>query len=208
MKKWTLAIAIAMSVCLFLTACSNQADTTSDTGNENNTSGISASMGKPVEIVFPEQFEALSNYDDEKLAKYLKENSDGNYQKIECIDGQVHMLVTQEELTYWKNYATENVEKQKTTLTNVNEKYDAYCNDAYNTINMYFDQNLSFKQLFSYVGKTAIYCAMYQIFDGNPDYSLYLNIYNVDTGKLVVGANLMNEEVSFTDEDWEKSFSE
>ena len=208
MKKWTLAIAIAMSVCLFLTACSNQADTTSDTGNENNTSGINASMGKPVEIVFPEQFEALSNYDDEKLAKYLKENSDGNYQKIECIDGQVHMLVTQEELTYWKNYATENVEKQKTTLTNVNEKYDAYCNDAYNTINMYFDQNLSFKQLFSYVGKTAIYCAMYQIFDGNPDYSLYLNIYNVDTGKLVVGANLMNEEVSFTDEDWEKSFSE
>lgn len=45
---------------------------------------------------------------------------------------------------------------------------------------------------------------MYQILDGNPDYSIYLNIYNVDTGKLVVGGNLMNEEVSYTDEDWEK----
>ena len=33
-----------------------------------------------------------------------------------------------------------------------------------------------------------------------------LNIYNVDTGKLVVGGNLMNEEVSYTDEDWEKTF--
>lgn len=54
--------------------------------------------------------------------------------------------------------------------------------------------------------KTAIYCAMYQILDGNPDYSIYLNIYNVDTGKLVVGGNLMNEEVSYTDEDWEKTF--
>ena len=32
------------------------------------------------------------------------------------------------------------------------------------------------------------------------------NIYNVDTGKLVVGGNLMNEEVSYTDEDWEKTF--
>ena len=46
---------------------------------------------------------------------------------------------------------------------------------------------------------------MYQILDGNPDYSIYLNIYNVDTGKLVVGGNLMNEEVSYTDEDWEKT---
>ena len=26
------------------------------------------------------------------------------------------------------------------------------------------------------------------------------------TGKLVVGGNLMNEEVSYTDEDWEKTF--
>ena len=80
------------------------------------------------------------------------------------------------------------------------------CNDSYNTINMYYDQELPFKKAFSCVGKTAIYCAMYQILDGNPDYSIYLNIYNVDTGKLVVGGNLMNEEVSYTDEDWEKTF--
>ena len=40
---------------------------------------------------------------------------------------------------------------------------------------------------------------------GNADL-IYLNIYNVDTGKLVVGGNLMNEEVSYTDEDWEETF--
>lgn len=91
-------------------------------------------------------------------------------------------------------------------LTGINQKYDVCCNDSYNTINMYYDQELSFKKAFSCVGKTSIYCAMYQILDGNPDYSIYLNIYNVDTGKLVVGGNLMNEEVSYTDEDWEKTF--
>lgn len=32
-----------------------------------------------------------------------------------------------------------------------------------------------------------------------------LNIYNVNTGKLVVGGDLMNEEISYTDEDWEKT---
>ncbi len=44
-----------------------------------------------IKIVFPEQFEGLSGYDEEALVDYLKENSDGNYQKIECIDGQVNM---------------------------------------------------------------------------------------------------------------------
>lgn len=51
-----------------------------------------------------------------------------------------------------------------------------------------------------------MHCAMYQIFDGDTDYSIYLNIYNVDTGKLVVGGDLMNEEVSYTEEDWKKTF--
>lgn len=159
-----------------------------------------------IEIVFPEQFEGLSGYDEEALVDYLKENSDGNYQKIECIDGQVNMVATQEEIEYWKGYVEKHIDDQKAVLTGINQKYDMCCNDSYNTINMYYDQELSFKKAFSCVGKTAIYCAMYQILDGNPDYSIYLNIYNVDTGKLVVGGNLMNEEVSYTDEDWEKTF--
>ena len=143
---------------------------------------------------------------EEALVDYLKENSDGNYQKIECIDGQVNMVATQEEIEYWKGYVEKHIDDQKAVLTGINQKYDMCCNDSYNTINMYYDQELSFKKAFSCVGKTAIYCAMYQILDGNPDYSIYLNIYNVDTGKLVVGGNLMNEEVSYTDEDWEKTF--
>ena len=120
--------------------------------------------------------------------------------------GQVNMVATQEEIEYWKGYVEKHIDDQKAVLTGINQKYDMCCNDSYNTINMYYDQELSFKKAFSCVGKTAIYCAMYQILDGNPDYSIYLNIYNVDTGKLVVGGNLMNEEVSYTDEDWEKTF--
>lgn len=115
------------------------------------------------------------------------------------------MVATQEEIAYWKRYVEKHIDDQKVVLTSINKTYDIYCNDSYNTINMYYNQELSFKKAFSIVGKTAIYCAMYQILDGNPDYSIYLNIYNVDTGKLVVGGNLMNDEVSYTDEDWEKT---
>ena len=187
---------------------SKEIDTVTESVNEKESNVIKnpTVLEDTIEIVFPEQFEGLSGYDEEALVDYLKENSDGNYQKIECIDGQVNMVATQEEIEYWKGYVEKHIDDQKAVLTGINQKYDMCCNDSYNTINMYYDQELSFKKAFSCVGKTAIYCAMYQILDGNPDYSIYLNIYNVDTGKLVVGGNLMNEEVSYTDEDWEKTF--
>ena len=208
MKKYTFAVLAVMLAYTSLTACSKEAGTVMESVSEGKSSATENStvLEDTIEIVFPEQFEALSGYDEEALADYLKENSEGNYQKIECVDGQVNMAATQEEIEYWKGYAEKHIDDQKAVLTDINQKYDAYCNDSYDTINMYYDQKLSFKDAFSYVGKTAIYCAMYQIFDGGPDYSIYLNIYNVDTGKLVVGGDLMNEEVSYTDEDWEKTF--
>lgn len=208
MKKRTLTVLVVVLVCTFLTACSKEIDTVTESVNEKESNVIKnpTVLEDTIEIVFPEQFEGLSGYDEEALVDYLKENSDGNYQKIECIDGQVNMVATQEEIEYWKGYVEKHIDDQKAVLTGINQKYDVCCNDSYNTINMYYDQELSFKKAFSCVGKTAIYCAMYQILDGNPDYSIYLNIYNVDTGKLVVGGNLMNEEVSYTDEDWEKTF--
>lgn len=201
MKKYTITLLTVVLVCTFLTACSQKANEKKHNTIENPT--VSQDT---IKIVFPKQFESLSGYTEEALIDYLKKNSDGNYQKIECIDGQVNMVATQEEIAYWKRYVEKHIDDQKVVLTSINKTYDIYCNDSYNTINMYYDQELSFKKAFSVVGKTAIYCAMYQILDGNPDYSIYLNIYNVDTGKLVVGGNLMNDEVSYTDEDWEKTF--
>lgn len=201
MKKYIITLLTVVLVCTFLTACSQKANEKKHNVIENPTASQDT-----IKIVFPKQFESLSGYTEEALVDYLKKNSDGNYQKIECIDGQVNMVATQEEIEYWKGYVEKHIDDQKVVLTSINKTYDIYCNDSYNTINMYYNQDLSFKKAFSFVGKTAIYCAMYQIFDGNPDYSIYLNIYNVDTGKLVVGGNLMNDEVSYTDEDWGKTF--
>lgn len=75
----------------------------------------------------------MSGYDEEALVDYLKENSDGNYQKIECIDGQVNMVATQEEIEYWKGYVEKHIDDQKAVLTGINQKYDVCCNDSYNT---------------------------------------------------------------------------
>ena len=135
MKKRTLTVLVVALVCTFLTACSKEIDTMTESVNEKESSVIEnpTVLEDTTEIVFPEQFEALSGYDEEALVDYLKENSDGNYQKIECIDGQVNMVATQEEIEYWKGYVEKHIDDQKAVLTGINQKYDVCCNDLYNT---------------------------------------------------------------------------
>jgi len=135
MKKRTLIVLVVVLVCTFLTACSKEIDTVTESVNEKESSVIKnpTVLEDTIEIVFPEQFEGLSGYDEEALVDYLKENSDGNYQKIECIDGQVNMVATQEEIEYWKGYVEKHIDDQKAVLTGINQKYDMCCNDSYNT---------------------------------------------------------------------------
>ena len=139
MKKRTLTVLVVVLVCTFLTACSKEIDTVTESVNEKESSVIKnpTVLEDTIEIVFPEQFEGLSGYDEEALVDYLKENSDGNHQKIECIDGQVNMVATQEEIEYWKGYVEKHIDDQKAVLTGINQKYDMCCNDSYNTINKY-----------------------------------------------------------------------
>ncbi|MFQ8894669.1 MAG: hypothetical protein ACLR6Z_06525 [Dorea sp.] len=198
MKKRTLTVLVVALVCTFLTACSKEIDTMTESVNEKESSVIEnpTVLEDTTEIVFPEQFEALSGYDEEALVDYLKENSDGNYQKIECIDGQVNMVATQEEIEYWKGYVEKHIDDQKAVLTGINQKYDVCCNDSYNTINMYYDQELSFKKAFSCVGKTSIYCAMYQILDGNALVCTFLTACSTEMNTMTESVNEKNRESS------------
>lgn len=105
MKKRTLTVLVVALVCTFLTACSKEIDTMTESVNEKESSVIEnpTVLEDTTEIVFPEQFEALSGYDEEALVDYLKENSDGNYQKIECIDGQLIWLRLRKKLSIGKD---------------------------------------------------------------------------------------------------------
>ena len=78
MKKRTLTVLVVVLVCTFLTACSKEIDTVTESVNEKESSVIKnpTVLEDTIEIVFPEQFEGLSGYDEEALVDYLKENSE------------------------------------------------------------------------------------------------------------------------------------
>lgn len=117
------------------------------------------------------------------------------------------MSVTEEQADYWKEYAIGQIEKQESVLKAVSPKYRAEINEKRDTITVYFDAMMPFDNSFNYVRKTAIYCAMYQLFNGADDYSISLYVYNMDTGKLVAGGNLEEDDVSYENSDWIKSYT-
>lgn len=143
---------------------------------------------------------------EQELCEYFKENGNGNYNSIDVIDNQVRVSLNKNQADYWKDYAKKMLKEQETILTNVSPKYKASYNDLYDVINVYYDTMISFKNSFNYVGKAAIYCAMYQLFDGKEDYSLSLNVYNIDTGKIVASGNLKQDNISYDDAEWKQSY--
>ncbi len=189
---------IVITMCCFFTSC----------GDNKNTSETDTEIGSDdtITIVFPDSVEKLSGFNEEQLCDYLEDNGDGNYSDIYIEDGQVNISLNEEQIEYWKNYLVGLIEEQEEILKEFCPKYSASCSESYEVIKVYCDPMLSFKKSFDYIGKTAIYCAMYQVFDGKDDYSLSLEVYNVDTGKLVVGGNMREEEVSYDETEWKESY--
>lgn len=166
-KKGKLCIAamLLLVICM-LTACESRQEYYS----------ISASDESDlITISFPESFEGLSGMDEDKLLEYLENNGEGNYENLTITDGEVQISVTEEQEAYWKKFAKDLAEAQGLTLTDVSPKYKTVYNDSFDEINVYYDTAISFKEAFNYVGKAAIDCALYQIFDGKSDYTITLN---------------------------------
>ena len=71
MKKRTLTVLVVVLVCTFLTACSKEIDTVTESVNEKESSVIKnpTVLEDTIEIVFPEQFEGLSGYDEKALVQ-------------------------------------------------------------------------------------------------------------------------------------------
>lgn len=198
-KIWKIVISIILSVLIGMTtSCGDKNHADSNTSNPAD---------EYITIVFPEKFHNLIGMNEEELLEYLKTNGDDNYEKLSISDGTVEMALTDDQVDYWKDYCKGLADEQITFLTDISKKYKGFYNDSLNEINVYYDMALSTKDASEIIGHASMYCAFYQIFDGKQDYSVTLNIYNVDTEKLVVGGDLETEDVSYDDTVWSKSYT-
>ena len=208
MKNKRVLVLTALLIACMIAACGNAKTETNNTEtniSETNTTESGSVQTKT--IVFPDRFEHLSSMTEEKLANYFKDRGEEHYCDLSVEDGLLKMSVTEEQIEYWKEYIIGQLEKQESVLTAVSPKYIADFNEKHDTISVYYDAMMSSDVAFNYVGRAAMFCAMYQLFDGAEDFSISLYVYNLDTGKLVTGGNLEEDDVSYENSDWIKSYT-
>lgn len=208
MKNKIVLVLTALLIACMIAACGNAKTETNNTEtniSETNTTESGSVQTKT--IVFPDRFEHLSSMTEEKLANYFKDRGEEHYCDLSVEDGLLKMSVTEEQIEYWKEYTIGQLEKQESVLTAVSPKYIADFNEKHDTISVYYDAMMSSDDAFNYVGRAAMFCAMYQLFDGAEDFSISLYVYNLDTGKLVTGGNLEEDDVSYENSDWIKSYT-
>ena len=208
MKNKRVSVLTALLIACMIAACGNAKTETNNTEtniSETNTTESGSVQTKT--IVFPDRFEHLSSMTEEKLANYFKDRGEEHYCDLSVEDGLLKMSVTEEQIEYWKEYTIGQLEKQESVLTAVSPKYIADFNEKHDTISVYYDAMMSSDDAFNYVGRAAMFCAMYQLFDGAEDFSISLYVYNLDTGKLVTGGNLEEDDVSYENSDWIKSYT-
>ena len=208
MKNKRVLVLTALLIACMIAACGNAKTETNNTEtniSETNTTESSSVQTKT--IVFPDRFEHLSSMTEEKLANYFKDRGEEHYSDLSVEDGLLKMSVTEEQIEYWKEYTIGQLEKQESVLTAVSPKYIADFNEKHDTISVYYDAMMSSDVAFNYVGRAAMFCAMYQLFDGAEDFSISLYVYNLDTGKLVTGGNLEEDDVSYDNTEWGLSYT-
>ena len=208
MKNKIVLVLTALLIACMIAACGNAKTETNNTEtniSETNTTESGSVQTKT--IVFPDRFEHLSSMTEEKLANYFKDRGEEHYCDLSVEDGLLKMSVTEEQIEYWKEYTIGQLEKQESVLTAVSPKYIADFNEKHDTISVYYDAMMSSDVAFNYVGRAAMFCAMYQLFDGADDFSISLNVYNSDTGKLVAGGNLEKDDVSYDNTEWGLSYT-
>lgn len=199
MKKKLVNILLIMSIVI-VSGCGTKTDETYIKQ--------SGQAGDITTIYFDQNFQRLADMDAESLSGYLKNNGEDNYQRVTIeSDNAVSIELTDSQLEYWKEYIRSCLDKEAQELTDINEKYYATFSEDYKEINAFYDMDLSFEDAFGFVGNAAIYCAMYQIFNGIEDYDLSLNVFNADTKKIVVGGNLETDDVSYDNTEWGKSYT-
>ena len=208
MKNKRVLVLTALLIACMIAACGNAKTETNNTEtniSETNTTESGSVQTKT--IFFPNRFEHLSSMTEEKLANYFKDRGEEHYCDLSVEDGLLKMSVTEEQIEYWKEYIIGQLEKQESVLTAVSPKYIADFNEKHDTISVYYDAMMSSDVAFNYVGRAAMFCAMYQLFDGADDFSISLNVYNSDTGKLVAGGNLEKDDVSYDNTEWGLSYT-
>ena len=193
MRKRMICVLVLLFLLVLLAACRNTPEDSPKSAVELP-ARVLALAGKDAAGMC-ENFEDLA--DKNKL--YCEASEAGN--------GSVVITILESEREAWKNAILASLHEM---LGEMSTDDDQACRvevaEDYRSISSYIHQNESSLNIAYYVLMPELDCAYLQLFSGVEPEKWYVevNIYNADTGKLVVRGN-SNENLSITESDWEAS---
>lgn len=198
MKKF---IPLLMTAVICLTACSSQGQAELDDRKENENE--TGSETEVTEIIIPESYLNFVDADPEETAESYKDYCSG----VEAEGNSVVIKVTEQEKDALIEMNTDFIEEAMGEFQAENEAYSCQFEDDFSSVTYQYDENISMTvQAKVLMGVTATYVLNGILENEASDWSVKVNIVNCHTGNTVAQGTLPEDEITFDESTWEKSY--
>ena len=215
-------IVFFLAACLTLVGCLGYSEQSS--APWANSLILNSESEHLVEVVVPTNVVNIAHQDIDDLVSDLKTAGAGHFENIEWngtegVDHTVSITLKESDRAWWGAKSEELVAdvcgKFETLGRNLGQDgYRIQISADYDEVDYYYNLEADpSTQIAPYFYACEYYCIMRQLFasDEIGKYSMHSTIYNSDTGKFVTDSHTSNEVVSnglsYTTEDWERSYS-
>ncbi len=172
-------------------------------------SGCAAKPPKTETYIIPKSYWDYAGSTLEDALESFHELGDDYYTDAQVVSDGVQLELTEQQRDNLIRRNDEYHQQIVTAFTAYSDEYHFEPDETYQTVNLYFDEKLppatNIKTVFML---TAGYGMNYILKNNTTDWNVKFCIYNCHTNKLVVSANIPEEEASCGPEDWKASYKE
>ena len=160
------------------------------------------------EYLIPNSFFEFTNTNIESANKSIVGLGNDYYTKTECLDNGLRLVLTDIQRDNLIRRNNDFINELIKSFKNENIKYSVVTDSTNKNLKFYFDENLSAAKQIKAVFGVATGYGYNLLLSGIEDWNVKIEIYNCHTNKLVASGNIPNEEFSYGDEEWRKSYNE
>ena len=174
---------------------------------KNTVSDILPTNAEVYEIIIPNSLLSISGISElEYIASFDNETHDV-YTDVQLVDDEVILYLTDIQRQNLINQVKDTIDIILEDYYQCNTNYSFIGDDDYKSITFIYDENISENLETKVLGAVfAKYAYLNVLEQKDPNWKIHLQIYNCHTNKLVIEGDLEKERISWSQDDWARSY--
>lgn len=174
---------------------------------KNTVSDILPTNAEVYEIIIPDSLLNISGISElEYIASFDNETHDV-YTDVQLVDDEVILYLTDIQRQNLINQVKDTIDIILEDYYQSNPDYKFMGDKNYQSITFSYDENISERLETTVLGAVfAKYAYLNVLEHKDPNWKIHLQIYNCHTNKLVIEGDLEKERVSWSQDDWARSY--